>query len=113
MLAGIVPAARTLTLSLYVLLVPPAPHFPVNQLFLLLIEILLPLLADLLEEYVLNSVGELGIAKISCTEGRIAASCLLKVAEDRSLLLSVGSGKDKTSINEMSKIKISTPLIEI
>lgn len=75
----------------------PVPHLPVNQLFLLLIEILLPLLADLLEEYVLclNSVGELGIAKISCTEGRIAASCLLKVAEDRSLLLSVGSEKEK------------------
>lgn len=84
-----------------------------NQLFLLLIEILLPLLADLLEEYVLclNSVGELGIAKISCTEGRIAASCLLKVAEDRSLLLSVGSEKEK--MMNFDKQKMSTPLIEI
>lgn len=81
------------TIPCHVLLAP-ASHLPVNQLFLELIEILLPLLADRLDEYVRcrNSVGELGIANISCTDGRMAASCLLlSVAADRSLLLSVGS----------------------
>lgn len=82
-----------------------------NQLFLELMEILLPLLADRLEEYVLclNSVGELGIAKMSCTDGR-RDSCLLMV---RSPLLSCGSERKDTQLkNKFFDPQISLPLTQ-